>query len=324
MRVAGLLAFVAVVIFGALSSATAQTAADPVAPCANARAQWAQVAPRRDAAALNAFLARVPNHCPGLRGEVRAALATLGRSTPGGGPPPPQQQQLRAGASLPLDCAFCPELVFAPAGAFAMGGTQDSEMPVRSVSVRKPFAIAARETTADQWSACVNEGHCRARGGGADGSAPVTGVSYDEARSYAQWLAQTTGRKYRLPTESEWEYAARAGDRGAAPANICTVAHIGSCGASDASAAGAPRANAWGVRDMLGNVSEWTFDCFNPTYAGAPRDQSAWVTGACAQRVVRGGSWFDGPQQARYGAREGQPPGQRGPTIGFRVVRDIE
>lgn len=317
MKICAALLILAIAFFGATSSATAQSATDPVAPCAGPRSQWAQLAPSRDAAAFNAFLPRIPNLCRGLQGEVRAAIAALGRPT--SVTPPP-----RVGGAPTQDCAYCPDLVIAPAGVFSMGGAQDSEQPQRTVSVRKPFAIAVRETTGDQWSACVNEGQCRPAGGSDAGDAPVTGVSYNEARSYAQWLAQTTGRKYRLPTEAEWEYAARAGDRGPAPPNICAVARIGSCGASGAGSAGALRANAWGLHDMLGNVSEWVFDCYNPNYVGAPRDQSAWVTGACAQRVVRGGSWFDGPQQARYAARDAQPPGQRGPTIGFRVVRDLD
>lgn len=319
-----LMCFLAAIAALVLASpqAFAQSQIDPVAPCANARAQWAQIAPSRDAAAYNAFLPRIPNLCRGLQGEVRNALAVLNRSA--GAAPGVVSAAPRAGAILPLDCAFCPELAVIPAGAFQMGGTQDSETPVRAVAVRKRFAMAVRETTVDQWSACVNEGSCRAPASAGAGGDPVTGVSYDEARAYAQWLAQTTGLKYRLPTEAEWEYAARAGDRAQAPSNLCAVAHIGTCGASGVAATGGLRANAWGLRDMLGNVTEWVFDCYNPNFTGAPRDQSAWVTGACAQRVVRGGSWFDGPQQARYAARDAQPPGQRGPTIGFRVVRDMD
>lgn len=175
---------------------------------------------------------------------------------------------------------------------------------------------------------------------------PVTCVSWDDASAFAKWLSQKTGKSYRLLTEAEWEYAARAGTAtsrywGDAGELACGYANgadqtvrqqvrgaseweIVDC--SDRYAYTAPvgsyRANAFGLHDMLGNVWEWTQDCWNEGYGGAPADGSAWASGNCSWRVVRGGSWEDAPLALRAAMRVGSPHVIRVYTRGFRVARD--
>jgi formylglycine-generating enzyme required for sulfatase activity len=161
---------------------------------------------------------------------------------------------------------------------------------------------------------------------------PVVCVSWADARAYAAWLSQITGLRYRLPSEAEWEYAARAGTAtarywGDDMAQICTYANVLEVGIQCADGhlntapVGTFRANAFGLFDMLGNVSEWTEDCWFPTHDGAPTDGGARSGSDCAQRVLRGGSWNADPWRVRAATRSGIAPGTRNAEIGFRVVR---
>jgi sulfatase modifying factor 1 len=178
-----------------------------------------------------------------------------------------------------------------------------------------------------------------------DDTHPVTCVSWDDASAYAEWLSRKTGKGYRLLTEAEWEYAARAGTTtarywGDASAGACGHANgadlttrvqvpgasgweVADCNDLHAYTApvGSYRANAFGLHDMLGNVWEWTQDCWNENYGGAPADGSAWAAGDCFLRVVRGGSWEDAPLGLRAAYRVGSPTIIRVYTRGFRVAR---
>ena len=213
--------------------------------------------------------------------------------------------QWEAGAVF-RDCPECPEMVVVPAGEFMMGsppseeGRGDDEGPVHRVTIAEPFAVGKYEVTFDEWDACVSGGGCGGhRPDSKDrGRQPVAEVSWEDAQAYVAWLSRKTGEAYRLLSEAEWEYAARAGtttryhwgdDIGRNRANC----YDDSCGDSwDYTApVGSFAANAFGLHDVHGNVWEWVEDCWNGNYAGAPSDGSAWESGNCDGRVLRGGSW---------------------------------
>jgi formylglycine-generating enzyme required for sulfatase activity len=245
-----------------------------------------------------------------------------------------------------------PELVELPGGSFQMGdidglGTE-YERPVRTVQV-PAFAIGKYEVTFNEWAACLTAGGCKYRpsheGWGADGR-PVINVSWNDAQEYVRWLSKETGDSYRLPTEAEWEYAARAGtetryswgdgsewmcqeanvfDRDGLAANPDWNWHV-QCkdGEPFTARVGQYRPNPWGLHDMFGNVWEWTEDCWHPDYTGAPTDGSAWTEdGQCSKRVNRGGGWGNHPRTMRSATRDADNVGDRGDGLGFRVVRDI-
>jgi len=176
-------------------------------------------------------------------------------------------------------------------------------------------------------------------------SHPVLCVSWNDARAYAQWLSKKAGKRYRLPTEAEWEYAARAGSTasrywGDDPAQACRFANVADqsrfqtwgfgqkheCtdGHYFTAPAGGYAPNRFGLYDMLGNVWEWTEDCWNASYAGAPADGSAWLAGDCGQRVLRGGSWSTVPRYARSATRYKNPADYRDNLTGFRLARTLE
>ena len=176
-------------------------------------------------------------------------------------------------------------------------------------------------------------------------SHPALCVSWNDARAYAQWLSRKTGQRYRLPTEAEWEYAARAGTSAARywgdePGQACRFANVADqsrfqtlsfgqkheCndGHYFTAPVGSYTQNLFGLYDMLGNVWEWTEDCWNASYAGAPSDGIAWLTGDCAQRVCRGGSWSTVPRFARSAARHKNAADHRDNLTGFRLARTLE
>lgn len=233
------------------------------------------------------------------------------------------------------DCPNCPEMVVIPAGSFMMGQDGESrEMPVHKVTLAAPFAMGKSEVTFDQWEACTQDGGC---GGLYPGDAgfgrenrPVVGVSWNDAQSYVQWLSRKTGKSYRLPSEAEWEYAARGGtttkyywgdDIGAGNAN-CE-----NCGSIFDSKKTAPVCsfpkNPFGLCDMAGNVVQWVEDRWNATYGGAPEDGSAREDGDLRRRVMRGGSWFNGRRYLYPAYRNGDAPTVRNGKLGFRVARSL-
>ena len=236
------------------------------------------------------------------------------------------------------DCDACPELVVVPAGSFRMGdvngGGDVDEGPVRTVNIPRPFAIARFETSFAQWDACAAAGACR-QGvsdiGFGRGDRPVMLVSWEDAQAFAGWLSEMTGKRFRLPSEAEWEYAARAGTETRYPWGNDVGdgnANCDGCGSRWDDARTAPTgslpANAFGVYDMVGNLYEWVQDCGRYSYEGAPSDGSAIEPDAtCHQRMMRGGSWLSLPRASRPANRVRNPLGFQDINVGFRVARDL-
>ncbi len=255
------------------------------------------------------------------------------------------------------DCADCPELVLVPPGSFSMGspadeaGRADNEGPVRRVSIPRMLAVGRTEVTVGQYLACAADGGCaepqwRERGSkyhvqtGTDdhyrklGAAlmdvrhPVVGVSHQDAMRFVQWLQRKTGLPYRLLTEAEWEYAARAGSTarwsfGEQESALGDHAwHVGNSGGRT-QPVGTKRSNAFGLHDMHGNVWEWVQDVWHDNYQGAPTDGSAWTSGGDQERrVLRGGSWSYHPLSLRSAKRDSFSPGyHRYSDTGFRIAR---
>ena len=278
-------------------------------------------------------------------GEVGDGLAWI--ETKGGARGFVPASALEKAASAPppgtvfRDCPSCPEMVVVPAGSFMMGSPPgekgrtrtDAEGPVHRVTISAPFAVAKYEMTFAEWDACVAEGGCRHRPddqGWGRGNRPVINVSWEDAKSYVQWLSAKTGKAYRLLSESEWEYAARAGtstryswgdETGRNRAN-CT-----GCGSRWQNIKTAPvgsfAANGFGLHDMHGNVWEGVEDCWNDSYRGAPSDGGAWLSGECDTRVFRGGSWNVLSGYMGAALRAGGGTGNRNNIIGFRIARTL-
>lgn len=249
------------------------------------------------------------------------------------------------------DCAACPDMMVLPSGTATLGAVsgdgaaRPTEGPARPVTFAIPFAIGVNEVTFAQWQACVSGGGCQPIGrdnGWGRGSRPVINVSWTEAQGYASWLSQSTGQTYSLPSEAQWEYAARAGDSaalaGGGRAGVCALANgaareIGTLVWANTDCtdpmgdrtmpAKSLGSNAFGLHDMIGNVAEWTMDCSTLNLRDAPVDGGADQRGSCNQRVTRGGSWFSGPDDLRYSARLPLRLGDRNDVTGFRVVRTI-
>ena len=236
------------------------------------------------------------------------------------------------------DCDACPEMVVVPAGTFRMGdlsgGGDVDEAPVREVSLPHPFAIARYETTFAQWDTCVAAGACRQGVGDIGfgrGDRPVMLVTWEDAQAYSGWLSEMTGKQFRLPSEAEWEYSARAGSETRYPwgADVGRGnANCDGCGSrwddERTAPVGSLPANAFGVHDMVGNVHEWVEDCGRDSYEGAPSDGSAIEPDAtCRQHLMRGGSWLSLPRSSRPANRVRYPAGSSDINIGFRVARDL-
>jgi formylglycine-generating enzyme required for sulfatase activity len=232
------------------------------------------------------------------------------------------------------DCAECPELVVVPAGFFEMGSSNnDREKPVHQVSIAAPFAIGVREVTFEEWDRCVSENGCKFhpgdRGWG-HGTRPVINVSWLDAKEFVTWLSQKTGHTYRLPSEAEWEYAARGGTDTAfwwGRAVGSQHANCRQCGTGNTeqtSQVGSYKANPFGLYDTAGNAAEWVEDCWNDDYRGAPTNGSAWTSGQCQLRVLRGGSFDSEADYVRSNSRFRYDNDVRYSGNGFRVVRQIQ
>ena len=256
-----------------------------------------------------------------------------------------EQKELSPGRVF-RDCDACPEMVVVPAGSYLMGSPSseerrsENEGPQHRVSIGEPFAVGVYEATFTEWDACVRDGGCGGyrpedRGWGG-GDRPVINVSWEDAQAYVRWLSRETGQEYRLPSESEWEYMARAG--------TTTPFHTGRTISTEQAnydgnhtygagrkgryrrqtvPVGSFAANGFGLYDMHGNVREWTHDCWNGSYRGAPTDGSAWERGECGRRVVRGGSWYNVPWYLRSAIRFRYVTGIRFDNLGFRVARTL-
>ncbi len=273
------------------------------------------------------------------------------------------------------ECDRCPVMVAIPLGSFTMGSPESekdrikNEGPQHQVTFARPFAVGKFEVTVDQFAAFVADtgydagsncivwqdgkwnaqsGHSwRNPGFSQNDSHPVVCVTWNDTKAYVAWLSKKTGKTYRLLTEAEWEYAARAGTttrynfgddgnamcrHGNGADQTAKSSDPGASGwatasCSDGYAYTAPvgrfSANAFGLHDIHGNVWEQTEDCWNENYTGAPRDGSAWTSGDCRRHVVRSGSWWNLPQILRAAMRDGPFADARGSFVGFRVGRTL-
>lgn len=246
------------------------------------------------------------------------------------------------------DCEDCPEMVVVKGGTFTMGSSdaqQADESPKHRVSVRN-FALGEYDVTRAQYAAFVqatgyNTGSCAGNdwenaGFPQTGEDPVVCVSWQDAQAYIAWLntqASSAGGSagtgpYRLPTEAEWEYAARGGNGtrfwwGETELTAGENAWYSDNSGGRTHPVGMKLPNPFGLFDVVGNVWEWTQDCYAPTYAGAPSNGTAVETPQGCERVNRGGSWRDHVWMLRSSARAHNPADTRDPTIGLRVVRDL-
>jgi formylglycine-generating enzyme required for sulfatase activity len=257
---------------------------------------------------------------------------------------PPQECALQPHETF-KECVNCPEMSVVAAGSFMMGSPSTerqrsrNEGPQHNVTFAQPFAVGKFAVTLSEWDACVSDGGCGGYtpndlGWGRDRH-PAIYVSWSDAEAYLAWLSKKVGKPYRLLSEAEWEYVARAGT--ATPywfgASISPQQANYDSGAT-AIAANDKHANKtvpvdafdpnpWGLFQVHGNVSEWTEDCYNENYEGAPADGSAWTGGDCTLRVVRGGSLVDYPKYLRAASRDGDPAEFRTLDTGFRVARNL-
>ncbi len=278
-----------------------------------------------------------------LTREQAEALAALGEEA---------QRRAEAEAKGPKvgevirDCAECPELVVVPSGTYRMGSPSHEnrrdgdEGPVHEVVIGKPFAVGVFEVTFSEWDACVRGGGCGRHspsdGGWGRGNRPVINVSWEDVQLYVSWLSRRTGKEYRLPSESEWEYVARAGTT--TPFHFGTTLSTRQANYDGNFTYGSGRKgsyrkktvpvgsfepNRFGLYDVHGNVWEWVQDCWNRSYDYAPRDGRARERGNCSERVLRGGSWNDSPGNLRSANRERYSTGYRINLNGFRVARTL-
>ena len=259
--------------------------------------------------------------------QIRSRVAAAEAVSPSTGEAPKPGETFK-------DCDLCPEVVVVPPGDFTMGSTDgEVEKPPHRVAIDKPFAIGRYEVTFAQWDACVAASACRSDiddHGFGRGQRPVIDVSWDEVQAYLKWLSGQTRQRYRLPSEAEWEYAARGGSRSAFPwgaAGGSGKANCDDCSPDPARMTlpvGRFRPNAFGLFDTAGNAAEWVEDCWNNGYKGAPANGSAWKTGQCQLRVLRGGAFATKAAATRSSARFRYDHDVRYYTNGFRVARDVE
>ena len=289
-------------------------------------------------------------------------------------PAPAPAKPVAATAAVPQpgstirDCPTCPVLTVLPTGRFEQGSAAENgsafEKPAHWVMIAHPIAISTNAVTVDQFREFVAatgrdlqgcdtyDGAWRHRaesswenpGFAQTGTHPVTCTSWNDAIAYAAWLSAKTGQRYRLPSASEWEYAARAGGAAVQPwsadgGDACASANVADQSAShrypgwavfacndgyvQTSPVGSFKANSFGLNDMLGNVFQWTEDCWNADYKGAPIDGAARKDGDCAERELRGGSWFSSPSFVRANYRNHFGVDYRTSSVGIRLARDI-
>ncbi len=272
---------------------------------------------------------------------ARPAPAPAPAPPPAAGPAPrvsstapatePPRDGFRPGDTF-RDCSGCVELVVLPAGSFEMGSNSEYENPTHRVTIAKPFAIGRYEVTFSEWDQCVDEGGCKYRPDDREwgrGNRPVINVSWLDAKAFVTWLSQKTGKTYRLPTEAEWEYAARGGtnmpywwgrDVGSRQAN-CRECNTGET--QKTAPVGSYKPNPFGLYDTAGNAAEWIEDCWNDNYRGAPNNGSAWTSGQCRLRVLRGGAFDSQARYLRSMSRFRYDTDVRYIANGFRVVREL-
>jgi len=233
------------------------------------------------------------------------------------------------------DCAACPKMIKVQPGSFMMGDDNGYkyERPAHDVTIDYPFALGKYEITFDEWEACAQELGCKPAPddhGWGKGRYPIINLTYKDIGDYLAWLSKKTGQTYRLPSEAEWEYAARAGTTtaywwGDKPGK--NNANCRKCGSKWSGHGSAPvgsfDANPWGFHDMHGNAWEWVADCWSPHYALAPTDGSARMDGNCKEPVTRGGSWYYFPKLSRSAYRYKNGINVFSYNISFRVLREM-
>ncbi|POA64319.1 MULTISPECIES: formylglycine-generating enzyme family protein [Pseudomonas] len=256
------------------------------------------------------------------------------------------------------DCKNCPEMVVLPAGSFVMGtpedevGREPDEGPQHTVTFNKAFAMSRFHVTAGELDAYIREtGTVIKDGDERPGRLcqaskpryeqgprqPAVCVDYADVQAYARWLSKKTGQHYRMISEAEREYAARAGSSGSFPfpfdeeGQYQITQHANTYGPKDGYSYSAPVGsyppNAFGMYDMHGNVYEWVADCWHPDYVGAPADGRAWMEesgGVCLDAQIRGNDWGEAPVFSRSGNRNSRKREVRGDWLSFRVVRELE
>ena len=274
----------------------------------------------------------------GLSRSILTGFALAAQLCPGILLAQPSEPAVKPGSAF-QDCAnACPVMIVIPAGTFMMG-SPDGELdweatgrPRHEVVIANAFAVSKFEVTYAEWDACAAAGACpHAEDSWGRGQMPVTNVSWSDARRYLAWLSRSAGKEYRLLTEAEWEYVARAGstsrygwgdDPGKGNANC------DGCGSrwdlKQTAPVGSFEPNAFGLYDLHGNVWEWVEDSWHASYDSAPIDGRAWVEGGDPNfRIIRGGSWRNEAELIRADVRVKRIIGVRFDTLGFRVARTL-
>ncbi|MES5481738.1 SUMF1/EgtB/PvdO family nonheme iron enzyme [Bradyrhizobium sp. INPA03-11B] len=247
-------------------------------------------------------------------------------SSPVPAAPTQQASPQPAPAASPAPDVPDPEMVSLKGGSFSMGSNDDpSERPIRRVAV-KPFAMGKYPVTVREWNACAAAKACSFTASGKD-DVPVTNVSWSDARQYVTWLAERSKKPYRLPSEAEWEYAARGGAQSKYWwGDQMQPGHAGckDCGGDSTAEqpvkVGSFKPNPFGLYDMGGGVDQWVEDCWHRNYQGAPDDGAVWTGGDCASHVIRSGSWKNDARYVRPANRDNYDTNVRYPTHGFRVA----
>jgi formylglycine-generating enzyme required for sulfatase activity len=291
-------------------------------------------------------------------GELKAAQSaalTKPAPTPAPAPEPTPARPAVSSAFKPgetfRDCPTCPEMVVIPAGSFMMGSSDyvaglSNAGPMRTVTIAQPFAVGKFEVTVTEWETCVAGGGCESikrsnsistgtlRDEG-KGRQPIIIHNWDQGHKYVTWLAKKTGQPYRLLTEAEWEYAARAGTRTpfhTGPSITTKQANFGGeyygsrakeGGQAMTTKVGSFRPNAFGLHDMHGNVSEFVADCYWQSYEDAPTDGSSMRDYPDCARVIRGGSWSSGLNAIESDTRDADKRLELPEDLGFRVARSV-
>ena len=240
------------------------------------------------------------------------------------------------------DCTDCPEMVVVPAGHFQMGSPDSEdrrnivEGPQHSVRISAPFAVGRFEVTFAEWDACVTAGGCMHNPqdeGWGRGRRPVIHVNWEDVQQFARWLSKQTGKRYRLLSEAEWEYVTRAGTTTPfwwGTSTTTDKANYDGNRPYGGGAKGEPRwrtvevdsfrPNPWGLYQVHGNVEEWVADCWD---VSLPKAASAWTSGDCRKRNLRGGSWISNASRLRSASRSWVWAGYRSYSHGFRIARTL-
>ncbi|MGO9605899.1 MAG: SUMF1/EgtB/PvdO family nonheme iron enzyme [Candidatus Binataceae bacterium] len=308
-----------------------------VAPARQRREELAEQEQQRQAAkATGAAEANEKKDLEKAEGQAKQQEA---QASPAAQPSTPEFASAPATAGRTFrDCEYCPQMRTVPAGVFTMGSPSseprrhDNEGPQHRVTIGYTFAVGKFPVTRDEYARFASESRRDSRwqnpGFAQTGNDPVVEVNWHDAKAYVAWLSEKTGHLYRLLSESEYEYLERAGTNtaywwGDNAKDLCSRADVSECDHFGTVPVGSYAANAFGLYDMAGNVWEWTEDCWHNSYAKAPEDGTAWMTGACDRRVLRGGSWNAHARSLRSADRDADGANVRVGDNGFRVARTL-